>query len=597
MGKASDRVAAWACPAVLAGVGAAMVWQSWGQWPDVLVDFGRELYVPWQLSEGKVLYRDVAWFNGPLSPYLNALWFRLFGVGLRTLALCNVALLAGVVALAYRLLASIGDRFAATVGCLVLLAVFAFSQITLLANYNWVCPYSHEITHGVALALLGLFFLSVYGERRAWWAVAASGLALGLTFLTKAEVFLAAALGMGVGLGVMLWAERPGWRRLVRLAALFAGGALLPPLLAFAMLATAMPAGQALRGTAGTWPYVLGSSIGSQPFYKGHMGALAPWRNARLMLTGAGSYAVLVGGGSVLAVALGRRKLSAPWAVLGVAAVATAWATGWSWQWPDAGRPLPVLLVAAGVWQVGALRRDRAGRRGRALRLGLIVFALALLAKIVLNVRTYHYGFALAMPGALVVAAAGLSWVPSWLAARGARGVVVRVVVVIALAAVAAGHVRASRGRFATKTATVGRGADAFRSGSRGDDANDALAEIERRMGPGQTLAVLPEGAMLNYLARRTNPTPFVNFMPPEVIMFGEDSMLDAFRADPPDWIAIVEKNTLEYGVGYFGQGYARGLFAWVRANYKPVFLAGQPPLHDGSFGIQLLERVAREHE
>ena len=27
----------------------------------------------WQLSEGAVLYRDIAYFNGPLSPYFNAM--------------------------------------------------------------------------------------------------------------------------------------------------------------------------------------------------------------------------------------------------------------------------------------------------------------------------------------------------------------------------------------------------------------------------------------------------------------------------------------------------------------------------------------------
>ena len=37
----------------------------------LMIDFGRELYVPWQLNEGKALYRDIAYFHGPFSPYLN----------------------------------------------------------------------------------------------------------------------------------------------------------------------------------------------------------------------------------------------------------------------------------------------------------------------------------------------------------------------------------------------------------------------------------------------------------------------------------------------------------------------------------------------
>ena len=75
----------------LGAVALALTWQTW---PHAFVDFGRELYVPWRLVEGEVLYRDVLYFNGPLSPYLNALWFALFGTSLRTLVLCNLATVA-----------------------------------------------------------------------------------------------------------------------------------------------------------------------------------------------------------------------------------------------------------------------------------------------------------------------------------------------------------------------------------------------------------------------------------------------------------------------------------------------------------------------
>jgi hypothetical protein len=33
---------------------------SWRKWPDPLIDFGRELYVPWRLSHGALLYHDVS---------------------------------------------------------------------------------------------------------------------------------------------------------------------------------------------------------------------------------------------------------------------------------------------------------------------------------------------------------------------------------------------------------------------------------------------------------------------------------------------------------------------------------------------------------
>ena len=40
---------------------------SWGKWMDILVDFDLQVYIPWQLSQGQVLYKDITYFHGPLA--------------------------------------------------------------------------------------------------------------------------------------------------------------------------------------------------------------------------------------------------------------------------------------------------------------------------------------------------------------------------------------------------------------------------------------------------------------------------------------------------------------------------------------------------
>src|SRR5580765_937542 len=100
----------WLGPLLGFAVALAMLLWTWGTWPDPLVDFGGELYVPWRLAEGDVLYRDVAYFTGPLSPYLNAALFRVFGTSLLALVLLNLLVLAGIAALLHRLLARIAGE-------------------------------------------------------------------------------------------------------------------------------------------------------------------------------------------------------------------------------------------------------------------------------------------------------------------------------------------------------------------------------------------------------------------------------------------------------------------------------------------------------
>ena len=103
---------------------------SWRKWPDPIIDFGRELYVSVADYRGRVLYRDLASLFGPLSPYVNAIWFRLFGVSLTTLVVCNRRDLRA--ASCRRFIDSSGlcaDRTSAAVASLSVLLLFGFSQL------------------------------------------------------------------------------------------------------------------------------------------------------------------------------------------------------------------------------------------------------------------------------------------------------------------------------------------------------------------------------------------------------------------------------------------------------------------------------------
>ena len=169
---------------------ALSVW-SWRKWADPFVDFGRQLYIPWQLANGKVLYRDIAHLFGPLSQYFNAALFRIFGVSLTTLIFSNLAILAATVAGIHYLFAASCGPAAATVASMLVLLLFGFSQYIDVGNYNFICPYSHEATHSIALAV-GVMVCLYRGVRDGgvrWFALA--GVLFGLVLLTKAETSLA----------------------------------------------------------------------------------------------------------------------------------------------------------------------------------------------------------------------------------------------------------------------------------------------------------------------------------------------------------------------------------------------------------------------
>jgi hypothetical protein len=226
-----------------------------------------------------------------------------------------------------------------------------------------------------------------------------------------------------------------------------------------------------------------------------------------------------------------------------------------------------------------------------ALRLAMTTFALVLLMKMALNTRIHHYGFALAMPAALLMVVALVAWVPAVIDRLGGYGRAFQAVALAALLVAVLSHLHLSDQQLRARSTRVGTGADAFLADSRGLFIVRALEELRYRSGPERTLAVLPEGVMINYLARRRNPTPYFVFVPLEVSLFGEDRIITAFAAKPADYVMLVHRQTSEYGVQYFGRDYAQRLSAWISEHYRPVAWIGAAPLEDGRFGIQLMQR------
>src|ERR1700690_472332 len=134
----------WAGLMLVAVVFALAAALSWRRWPDILVDFGIQLYLPWRISQGDVLYRNVMYLTGgPLSQYFNALLFKIFGVSFRTLIFANLTITAGMLVLVYRRFLMVADQLTATMIGLAIVLVFAFQHYVPVGNYNYVTPYCH----------------------------------------------------------------------------------------------------------------------------------------------------------------------------------------------------------------------------------------------------------------------------------------------------------------------------------------------------------------------------------------------------------------------------------------------------------------------
>jgi hypothetical protein len=544
------------------------------------------------LAEGKVLYRDLLYFRGPLSPYWNSLWFVLFGPSLHTLVWVNLALLGTLMVVMYLVLRRASSAFAAFVAFLVFIFLFAFSQYVDIGNYNYVCPYSHEATHAMLLSwvTLGCLMAHARSGRIVW--LAGAGLALGLVFLTKPEFFVADAAASVTALGLWVWLKRPSMASSVKSLSTFVTALLLPPFVAFTLLTIKLSWLEAAVGTLGGWWYLWHSRVSELRFFRIGMGIEAPWQNFSAMLIVVGAYASVLVPAGILAMVLRRNWSVFVFAVLEVVAVVAIAAFFWEdLPWHAAGRPLPLLLVILGVWNILALNRHREEKCVAALI--LVVFSAILLGKMLLHARLSHYGFALAMPATLVLVLAVFDWIPTAIKRRGGRQVLFYAVAVALFAVITARYVDVSGKRYALKSVAVGKAADTFLADLRGEFVKRAVEWLNRHARADETLAVLPEGIMINYLARLRNSTPIVTTIPSDILMFGEERILQLIKEAPPTYVALVHRDDTEYGYRFFGKDYGQSITHWLLQNYSPVQLIGALPLRDDRFGILIFKRKA----
>ncbi len=565
---------------------------SWRKWPDILVDFGLQLYLPWRISAGQVLYRDLHYLaGGPLSQYVNALLFKIFGVSFRTLIFANLGITAAVLVLIYRRFLAAADRLTATTIGLCVVLVFAFNEYLPRGNYNYIAPYSHEIFHGLVLSIFTVALLSSWVNRENIGFAFAAGFCFGLVFLTKPDIFVALTISAAAAFVLFCMTRRRRVLILKSLAA-FLLAASIPLLGFFLYFLTAEDWRESLRSVTFAWWPVF-RHVEKGPFYLWCLGLDIPAVRIFQMATHFLSLALAVGFYVVLIRRIKKWKWIVPagWLTLLLVAAFTL-------NWHDSGASLPLLALSLCLL-LSMNFKTLAADRETAFPLLWSVFSLLLLAKLGLFSRIWHYGFALAMPAAVSAIYLLLWVVPRLLEKRyeiDPRPF--RLAVWLALMIGFGILFFQSASWYASKTLPVGSDGDEIVAfdpevDPAGQGVKQALDWLDINVPRAATLAVLPEGTTINYLSRRINPTPCVDWTPTVLSAFGQTNMTAAFEKSPPDYILLVERETSEFGAGYFGSypGYGTDLMQWIEKNYRPVLLLGHEPLRNGLFGIKILKR------
>lgn len=595
------------------GVFAAMLAVSWRRWTSPIADSGREMDLPLRLLEGETLYRDVHYLYPPLSPYFNALLYRVFGPHLDVLHACGLISAILITVLIYRIarrLLSVEEAAIATIG-VVLWCLFKPAG-------NLISPYSFAALYATVFGLGSLLLTLRYaetverGEGDTRWLLLGVGVLMGLCAVTKQEYAIAAAAAM-VGTSAMLrrgspkaifkdlsWVALPaaviatpvygwlfaklGWKLLVEDCHLFY--TYLPPSLVYY---NAFRTGLdrplfSLTQIAGAVAVIL--TIVSEIILI----------SDRTRKTHRRAVTVLIS------------------AVVGIVLIKLIVGKDWDGS-PMRALPLILFLIlTVEVWnavRIGGAPRLKLFPPAAASSMSLFtiaVYSIAILARVALRAPSGGAFGGFFLPTPLIVAFYLLlrvlpysieRWSGEAAAARRAR---LTAFVMLALLLTATAIVFGVRYRRNFTVDIMAARGHLYAPRVSGLQIKETLRFIETRTAPGETIAVLPEGSDLAFLTGRRVRLRHQIMIPGMMDQAEEQKTVAQLDHERVRYVFLLNRPMKEFGLEAFGRDFYPALGAFLRENYQveSVFGAGgdeDVEIGNREFFIKILKRNDSEPE
>jgi len=595
---------------------------SWERWGNPLVDCGREMNQPLRLAAGQMLYSDVRHIYGPLSPYINATLYRIFGPSLGVLYADGIFTALMILALVYWLSRQLMGRAAAAAATLSVTWLCAFKQAG-----NYVLPYSYSALHGCALGLASLALLVQFVQKRddetrpqigaeaaprsrlagSSLLLAAAGAMAALATLAKTEMGFAATVA---GVAAVALASFRAPRRALAPAAMFLVPAVGLVVVVYALIA-ARVGWHALSADSFLFFHNLSPEL--VYFNKRVSGFDQPLQAVGLMLGATvkiASLAIII---ATISLLITRRKkpMSARevkladlradagrvsylqlWLLLALSALLfVAIPLVGALQW-DKGPYLAMPLLLAGFLLVVGYRfLKQFWKSGDADRRALVlivvaVYALASLTRVILRVRSGGAYSSYLLPASVIMFTYGWARPFAGLFRDGRARKLARNLAIglIFVDAIATSGLLAYRYRTRNTHSVVTARGTMIAVPDIGESVDQAIDFINREIPEGDPLAVMPEGTSLNFFTGRPNPLREEITTPGFLDARGEERAIRQLIDSNTQVVMITNRPTPEFGASVFGRDYCRRLMQWVEENFEQVAIFG--PDHDPNLQI-----------
>lgn len=572
-----------------------MLFISWRKWTGMIVDIGRETDLPRRLLEGELLYRDIHYLYPPISPYLNATIYGVFGVGLDTLAFSGIFFTALMALLSYLLARKLMGPLESSL---------AVSAIILLCFFkpagNSILPYSFATVHAAVFNLAALLFLIRYSRSGKIGDLIISGGFIGLAVVTKQEFGFASAI---TAAAYLVFRHGRELRELSK-----------------DLFWVSIPAFAVAAPVYGIFFYLVDWRTliyDCSLFYTNVPESLVKfnrWRSgfdhpvaSLVQMTGALAVGTAIVSLFVLASDTTRSlTFKAAAAALGSAAVAllVLWLYIEDWEGsPLRAMPFVLTAIIVTLWfRRGPSNEERAEGYDRTVLFIIAAYSLLILFRAILRVPSGGFSGGSYLITSLIVVYFGLLiWLPDAVgrltgddrSRQRARRLAVVLAVLPIIGLAVSFSIRYER-KFDHPIET--RRGTLYTETGNGRVLEDAIRFIERNTSENEVIAVLPEGNDLAFLTGRRINLRHQILIPGFLDRQDEIEAIESLERADVRYIFVVNRPMREFGGEAFGRDFYETLGEWIEESFRVVEVFGREPgeeavIGEGPFFIKVYER------
>jgi len=136
------------------------------------------------------------------------------------------------------------------------------------------------------------------------------------------------------------------------------------------------------------------------------------------------------------------------------------------------------------------------------------------------------------------------------------------------------------------------RGDIAVFPGPRGSGVKELVDFFRKNTPKDATVAIFPEGLMINFLADREAPLYYYTFLPQDMVRESvEQTMVDDMALKKPDYVVVLQRSVAEYGSRGFGVDYARKILGYIDQKYTFFARYGPLPFAPDNFSAVIFKR------